>query len=113
MVEKESGKKMPHVNGGQVVRFPQKTATNEIVACECIRTSIQLSLENPDAEREITSLLCNRSGYIGIRFYHSGFPNGIEAIKSKLEGEFGLEIKFRTGPGRTSKDYMRFTSISW
>ena len=106
---------MPSVNGGQVVKFPKDTSTCPISLSENLRIAIQLNLDNPNAEREITSLWCGGSKeYKGICVYKAQFTQEmIDDIKAELDHEFDITIKFTKCNGRTAKDYFRFSSISW
>ena len=112
VVVKESGEKMQSVNGGQIVKFPEETSRCPVALCENLRMSIQISMDYPNAEREITSQWCNESEeYNGIRFYKAQFTQeDIEQVKGKLEQEFGITINFK---GREFSKWFRYKSISW
>ena len=116
VVVTETGKKIQKVNGGQIIRFPQETSTNEVELHKHLQEAIIRSNQNPLAEKEITSLWCDEDkSYKGIRLYKNVFTQEmIDGVISKLEGEFqGIKVKFNKGKGRQSQEYFRFSSISW
>jgi len=118
VVTTETGKKIPNVNGGQVIRFPQETSTSEVELHHHLREAIIRSQQNPLAQKEISSLWCDTDkSYKGIRLYKNVFTREmINDVKSKLNGEFNIDIEFaqigkwNENPG---KSYYRYSSISW
>jgi hypothetical protein len=111
----ESGTIQHSVNGGQVVKFPEETARCPEVFCNNLRSSIQISIDYPNASREITSNWCGKTKrYIGICLYKEYFSQEqIDGVKETLEREFNITIKFTKARGRNSNEYYRFSSISW
>lgn len=112
----EAGRKIQNINGGQIIRFPVETSTNDTELHKHLREAIIRSNENPLAEKEITSLWCDADkSYKGIRLYKNIFNQAmIDGVIAKLEDEFpDIKVKFNKGKGGQSKDYFRFSSISW
>ena len=114
----ESGNEVQDVNGGQVIRFPQETSTDVDILRRHLREAIIRSTQNPNAEKAITSLFCNKDKkYKGIRLYKNVFTKVIiEDIKKDLNTEFGIVIEF-VSSGKWNelpdKAYFRYSEISW
>lgn len=118
VVTTETGKKIQNVNGGQVIRFPQETSNSEVELHKHLREAIIRSQQNPLAQKEITSLWCDADkSYKGIRLYKNVFNQEmILDVKSKLDSEFNIDIKFRSNGKwneNPDKPYYRYNSISW
>ena len=111
----EVGRKIPNINGGQLIVFPRETSEDEVLFCEELRKAVLRSKENSQIQRDVSSVWCDGTKeFKGIRLCKRVFTQEkIDAIKKKIEDEFSVKIKFSKTRGRQPTDFFQFSSISW
>ncbi len=111
----EAGRKIPNINGGQLIVFPRETSEDEVLFCEELRKAVLRSKENSQIQRDVSSVWCDGTKeFKGIRLCKRVFTQEkIDAIKMKIEDEFSVKIKFSKTRGRQPTDFFQFSSISW
>mgnify|MGYP001349685560 CR=1 FL=1 len=115
VVVTEAGRKIPNVNGGQLIVFPRETAENDGIFYEELKKAVHRSMDDKQIQREIMSIYCNGTKeFKGIRLCKHVFTQDkIDAIKKKIEEEFSIKLKFTYTRGRQPTGYFQYSSISW
>jgi hypothetical protein len=111
----EAGRKIPNVNGGQLIVFPQETAENDVTFYDELKKAVQRSMVDIQIQREIMSVYCDGTKeFKGIRLCKRVFTQDkIDAIKKKIEEEFSIKLKFTKTRGRQPTGYFQYSSVCW
>ena len=111
----EAGRKIPNVNGGQLIVFPKETAENDVTFYDELKKAVQRSMVDKQIQKEIMSVYCDGTKeFKGIRLCKRVFTQDkIDAIKKKIEEEFTIKLKFTKTRGRQPTGYFQYSSISW
>jgi hypothetical protein len=119
-VNMEDDTVLDNVNGGQIITFSLDTADDpDSLEKELKQAILRTKEDHPSyiasCTTSIHSLFDNKTRlYEGIRLCKSVYTEeSIENIKSSLNRELSVNLKFKKSRGRQPKDQIKYASISW
>jgi len=120
VVSMEDDTVLDNVNGGQIITFSLDTAEDpDSLETELKQAILRTKEDHPSyiasCTKSIHSLFDKKTRlYEGIRLCKSVYTEeSIETLKSSLNRELSVNLKFTKSRGRQPKDQIKYSSISW
>lgn len=111
---------LDNVNGGQIITFSLDTAEDpDSLETELRQAILRTKEDHPSyiasCTKSIHSLFDKETRlYEGIRLCKSVYTEeSIETLKSSLNRDLSVNLKFKKSRGRQPKDQIKYSSISW
>jgi hypothetical protein len=111
---------LDNVNGGQIITFSLDTADDpDSLETELRQAILRTKEDHPSyiasCTKSIHSLFDKETRlYEGIRLCKSVYTEeSIETLKSSLNRDLSVNLKFKKSRGRQPKDQIKYSSISW
>jgi hypothetical protein len=120
IVSMEDDSVLDNVNGGQIITFSLDTADDpDSLETELRQAILRTKEDHPSyiasCTKSIHSLFDKETRlYEGIRLCKSVYTEeSIETLKSSLNRDMSVNLKFKKSRGRQPKDQIKYSSISW